>query len=83
MYEAALHDPAHGDATAQGNTPEEAVEAAFKELALGWMHPNDIKAWPEDAPFFDGEIREKTEAFSEVWWHNRAWAMIGTVYPIG
>jgi len=47
------------------------------------MHPNDLAAWPEDAPFFDGEIREKTETFAEVWWHNRAWAMIGTVYHLG
>ena len=35
MYEASLHDPTHGDATATAEIQEAAVEAAFRQLAEG------------------------------------------------
>lgn len=72
MYEAHLADPVHGEATKQAETPEAAVEAAFRELAQEWMEPG------EEIPNFDGEIRNKIE----VWWHNHEWALLGTVQQI-
>lgn len=77
MYEARLHDPVHGSAVKIADTPEQAVELAFRELASRWMHPDDAASWSEDAEMFDGEIRG-----IEVWWHNRAWGLLGTVTKV-
>ena len=78
MFEAHLSDPAHGEVTKQAPTKQEAVELAFRELARSWMYPNDIASWSADTQMFDGEIRDN----GEVWWHNRAWGLIGTVRQI-
>jgi len=70
MYRAHLCDPIHGEAEGEASTALEAVEIAFRKLAANWMTlPN--------GPAFDGEIRRDIE----VWWHNRAWGLIGTVVP--
>lgn len=79
LYVARLHDPAHGHAKATATTPEAAVETALRLLAHSWMHPNDLDKYdPITAPLFDGEIRRGTE----VWWHNRAWGLLGTVTTV-
>ncbi len=75
MYEAHLSDIIYGKATKTAETAEQAVELAFRELARGWMNPNDLAALPADSPMFDGEIRNEIE----VWWYNRAWLLIGVV----
>ncbi len=78
MFEANLSDPVHGSTTARAETTEAAVEAAFRELALGWMYPGDVEKLAPGEPLFDGEIRNDIE----VWWHNRMWGLIGTVRPV-
>ena len=77
MYIAHLSDPTHGEATKTADTPEQAVELAFRELASRWMHPNDAAAWPQGSNMFDGEIEG-----TEVWWNNRAWSLLGTVTKV-
>ncbi len=79
MFEAHLADPVHGEATAQADTAEAAVELAFRELAESWMHPNDLAKWKlEPHDLFDGTIRDN----GEVWWNNHVDALIGTVREI-
>jgi len=76
-YRAHLSDPIHGETTKTAPTPEEAVELAFRELASSWMNKDDAKQWG-NKPMFDGEIRTN----GEVWYHNRAWGLIGTVQTV-
>lgn len=75
MFEARLNDPAHGNATAQAPTAQEAVEKAYQEMAKSWRNPGD-PVFP-----FDGTIVPLTDDVSEVWWWDDT-VLFGTVRKI-
>ncbi len=76
MFKAHLSDPIHGESVQTAETALQAVESAYRELAARWCDPADVALWPADG-FFDGEIRGV-----EVWFHNRAWCLLGTVVEL-